>query len=407
MKLIYLCQYFSFPDCPGGTRAYDLSTSFVRAGIDVTIVTTNGSIPQLRNQTKRWEYIERDGLKLYIHNNPYEQKMSFRRRMRSFISFAYNASSKLKHIECDLLLATSTPLTVGIPALVKKTFSKTPYIFEIRDVWPEVPIKMGVLKNRFVNNMLRSLEKKIYKRASALVPLSVGMEHNIRSRINLGDKKVVVIPNIAEISRFSNLTKDPQVLYPFDLKDKKIILYCGTSGRVNGVDFMVNLAAKTQNIDSSIIYCIFGGGNQLDSVLEKAKNAGVFNKVLFYGGKVPKQDLPSLYHAATMGSSFVIDIPVLWDNSANKFFDTLAAGRPMLINHEGWQADVIREMQCGYVLPTNITDSIAKDFVNYMNDSSKIEEAGKNAYQLATERYSLEIAITKYLEIFNSVLSSH
>ncbi|WP_282918421.1 glycosyltransferase family 4 protein [Porphyromonas macacae] len=402
MKLLYICQHFAFPHQPNGTRAYDLSTSFLKKGIDVTIITTNNSIPELKGN-KGWGYIEIDGLKIHALNCPYAQTMNFKQRIVSFFKFLIQASRKSLSIKADLVLATSTPLTVGIPALVKKFFCGTPFIFEVRDVWPEVPIKMGILRNKSFNWLLKKLEKCIYKKSSAIVPLSVGMKKNILSRISLTDKKIVIIPNISEVNRFAKVLDNPEQLFPFDTAGKKIVLYCGTMGMVNGIDYLVDLAEETQALDSSIVYCIFGEGKELRNILKKAKEKKILEKTFFYGGKVAKDKLPSLYSLATVGSSFVIDIPVLWDNSANKFFDTLAAGKPILINHGGWQADIIKENKCGYVLSPQITSKEAKEFVQFMQNKDLIKYCGEQAYKLAIERYTLPIAVGKYINLFNYV----
>lgn len=406
MRLLYICQHFGFPDQPTGTRAYDLATSFVKEGLDVTILTTTNSMPNLETHS-RWGYIERDGLKIYAVKCPYDQTMTFRRRILSFIQFLFYASIKSLKIKCDLVLATSTPLTVGIPALVKKTLGRTPYVFEVRDVWPDVPIKMGILRNPILNWMLEKLEKRIYRRASGIVPLSVGMKQNILSRIKMSDKRLVTIPNISEINRFANISERAEELFPFDVAHKKIVLYCGTFGRVNGLGYLVSLAAETAKIDPSIVYCIFGKGNEKEDILQRAKELGVLDKTFFYGGRVVKEKIPSLYYTAAVGSSFVIDNPALWDNSANKFFDTLAAKRPMLINHEGWQADVIRQYKCGYVLPPVVTSEVAQDFVTFMQNEAQLKDCGENAYNLAKEQYALSVATKKYLDLFSNVQIRH
>lgn len=408
MKLLYICQYFGLPENAAGTRSYDLATSFYKEGIDVIVITSNSAFPNLKEMDSKWAYIERDGLKIHVLNCPYNQKMSYRQRINSFLRFLFYASKKALSIKCDIVLATSTPLTVGVPALIKKWFGRTPFIFEVRDVWPEVPIKMGILKNRFVNWWLRLFEKTVYKNSSAIVPLSVGMEQNIRSRINLGSKKVVVIPNISNIDRFEHINLNKvKALYPTDIEGKKVILYCGTAGRVNGIDYLVDLAKITQKIDNSVIYCIFGKGSELEVVLDKAKETGTLNKTFFYGGSVAKDDLPTLYYAATMGCSTVINNPVLWDNSANKFFDTLAAGKPMMINHEGWQADTIRVHNCGIVMPPTITEESTYELIQYLNNPKMLKESGKNAKRLAIEEYSLTVARDKYLSIFRDALKNN
>src|SRR5690606_30063111 len=113
---------------------------------------------------------------------------------------------------------------------------------------------------------------------------------------------------------------------------------------------------------------------------------------LFIFDPIPKSDLPKWYKSVSMGSSFVIDIPELWANSANKFFDTLAASRPILINHEGWQAVTIRENNIGYVLPTEISRNAAIDFVKYTHDNELHEVQRKNALNIAKEKFSLDVA---------------
>src|SRR5690554_2239234 len=104
-----------------------------------------------------------------------------------------------------------------------------------------------------------------------------------------------------------------------------------------------------------------------------------------------------------MGSSFVIDIKELWANSANKFFDTLAAGKPILINHEGWQAEIIRDYNIGFVLPPIISNEDANRFVEYTQNVNIIQEQQVNALSIAKERYSLEKAVEKYMDVFDKI----
>ncbi|WP_370861036.1 glycosyltransferase family 4 protein [Parabacteroides faecis] len=403
MRLLYIHQYFNFPEDSGGTRSYDLAKSFANRGIRVIIITSNTELGSCQNQKERWKKVVRDDLILYVLRCRYDNNMNFRQRIASFFSFAFYSSLKVIRIKADLVLATSTPLTIGVPALIKKIFQKTPYVFEVRDVWPEVPIKMGIIKNKLLINMLRLFEKVVYRHASWIVPLSTGMSRNIVARVKNVEDKITVIPNISELDRFSNLT--PTVSFPFSLDRKKILLYCGTIGKVNGLQYLVDLASKTIKYDKNIIYCIFGKGNELDIVLQKAQAVNILNRNFFYLGVVSKTDLPYLYHVASTGSSFVIDNPILWDNSANKFFDTLAARKPIVINHEGWQAEVIRRYECGYVLPSQLTDNSVTDFISFIMNDDKMEQMGENAYKLAKQEFSLEVATDKYMQVFNSIIT--
>lgn len=395
MKLLYIVQYFRFPNESGGTRPYDLAASFVKNGIDVTIITSNTS----GNQERKWEYVEKEGLKIYYLDCVYNNKMGFGDRIKAFTTFFINASKKALSIDYDLMLASSTPLTNGIPALICKKLKKKPYVFEVRDVWPGVPIAMGYFKNSLSRKILYAFEKTIYKNASAIVPLSIGMDENIKERYP--NNKSVVIPNISEVNRFNHIDTTIDITVPVG---KKVLLYAGTLGNVNGIGYVVDLAKKTIDKDSDLWYYIVGGGKEKEVLVEKAAKEGVLNKNLFFFNSVRKNDLPYLYSIATVGSSFVIDIPALWDNSANKYFDTLAARKPMVINHQGWQARDIEQNNFGYVLPPVITEQVADDFVKYMNNSELLKLQGENAYKNAVEKYSLEVAVKKYLAILKSII---
>lgn len=396
MKLLYIHQYFRFPEQSGGTRSYDLATSFVKEGIDVTVIssmTENGA------GKSKWSVYEREGIKFYMLHCPYNNSMSFRERISAFISFMWHASVKAMQIDCDCILATSTPLTIAVPALFRKWFKKTPFIFEVRDVWPEVPIKMGFIKNKLVVKGLYWFEKLVYKNASYIVPLSIGMDANIKTRYP--NSKSVVIPNISEISRFSEVKQTVELNVPTN--GKKIVLYAGTFGNVNGIGYVVDLAAETIKIDADILFFLFGNGKEKQHIEEYAEEKGVLDKNLFIFNPVKKSDLPYLYSIATVGSSFVINNPVLWDNSANKFFDTLAAGKPVVINHKGWQADAIHSYNIGYELPVNIDVNAAKAFVDYMNDVALWQKQSDNAKKVAKDFYSLEVAVSKYLMILKKM----
>lgn len=397
MKLIYLHQYFVFPETSGGTRSYDLSREFVKKGIDVTIITSSAGINDI-DISKRWTYIEREGIKLWIVKNDYDHKMSISRRIFSFFQFVYYSSVKCISLKADAVLATSTPLTIAIPAIIKKWVSRTPFVFEVRDVWPEGPIQQGYVKNKFLIWFLRKTEKFIYKRAAYVVPLSVGMKRDILTRVQV--KNMEVIPNISEITRFENIKEYP---LDFDFIGRKVILYAGTLGPVNDIMYVAKLAKETIKLAPEICYLIVGNGKQKEMIMNFCRENGILDKNIFFLNPIPKNCLPYLYSKVTMGSSFVWDYKIKWDNSANKFFDTLAAGKPILINYQGWQAEVIRENKCGFVLPYHMTTEDARRFVEYVRDDERLAQEGKNAKKKAVD-YSLPVAVEKYMKVLNDVV---
>jgi glycosyltransferase involved in cell wall biosynthesis len=199
MKIAYLHQYFKFPNETGGTRSFDLSNGFLKIGHDVDIITSTSNKMKSKN---RWFELKKGELKVNYIYLPYSNKMTYLKRVVVFLKFTWFSSLKLLSLNSDIVLATSTPLTIGIPALIKKWFHKTPYIFEVRDVWPEVPIAVGAVKNKFFKKVFFWLEYLIYKNSSAIIPLSVDMKYSIISRYPKLKEKITVIENISEIERF-------------------------------------------------------------------------------------------------------------------------------------------------------------------------------------------------------------
>ncbi len=404
MKIIYLHQYFKFPNESGGTRSYDLATGFLDLGhkVEVVALTSDNSL----KKDGRWSQIKKDGLVLHLIFIPYKNDMNYIKRSSVFIKFLWFSTLKLLTIKGDVVIATSTPLTVGIPALIKKWIHKTPYIFETRDVWPEVVIAIGAIRNKIMQKILFYLERLIYKNASAIVPLSSDMKHSIITRYpEYKSKQVKVIENISEISRFQNgydkkksMIKDKIGFHP-----RFTVLYAGTFGRVNGINYVIKLANKILQIDSSIAFLLVGEGIERKALIEKAIKKKVLNKNLFIIEPVSKIELSQLYFECDIGSSFVLPIEELWSNSANKFFDTLASGKPVLINYKGWQEEVINKKNIGYVLPPKLNDDDVKKFAQYSLDKLLIAEQGVNSLSVAKKYYSKDMAIEKYNNIFNNI----
>lgn len=402
MTILYIHQYFKYPDETGGTRSYDLATCFVKKGFKVVVVTATSDINHKSN--KRWKVIERDGLLVNYIYLPYGNHLSYFQRSFVFFKFLWFSTFRLLKLKGDFVLATSTPLTIGIPALFKKWFGKTPYIFEVRDVWPEAVIAIGAIRNKMMQKLLYLLERVVYKNASAVVPLSTDMQKSIVNRYpQFTDKSLVVIENISEINRFQNIEDEIDLENITGFKPRFSVLYAGTFGKVNGIDRVIDLAQKTLLIDNRLIYILIGAGAEKENVIQLAKDTGVYGKNVFILDSISKNELPKWYNTVSMGSSFVIDIKELWANSANKFFDTLAAGKPILINHEGWQAEIIRDYNIGFVLPPIISNEDANRFVEYTQNVNIIQEQQVNALSIAKERYSLEKAVEKYMDVFDKI----
>ena len=404
MKIIYLHQYFKFPYESGGTRSFDLSAGFLDLGHHVEVITSTSD--KRFKKTKRWTKVIKNGLVVHYIYLPYKNNMKYFQRSIIFLKFLFLSAFKLMSLKGDMVLATSTPLTIGVPALLKKWIHKTPFIFEVRDVWPEAVVAIGAINNKILTRVLYFLEHLIYRNASAIVPLSVDMKRSIISRYpKLAKKPIRVIENISEINRFQKgYSKKVSVIKnKIGFKPRFTILYAGAFGRVNGLNYVVELAVKLLSLDPTIVFILIGSGSEKDKLIKKAKDNKTLNKNIFIFDSVSKEDLSQIYYECDMGTSFVIPIKELWANSANKFFDTLAAGRPILINYNWWQKEVINQKNIGYVLPIELNEDEIKNFALYTRDEVLIENQRNNALDTAKENYHTDVAVAKYNGLFFKV----
>jgi len=392
------------PNESGGTRSFDLACGFLSLGHEVQMITSTSNIKF--KTKKRWVKIKEGDLIIHYIYLPYANNMNYFQRSSVFLKFLWFSTLKLLSLRGDLTLATSTPLTIGIPALIKKWIHRTPYIFEARDIWPEAVIAIGAIKNKIFQKILYFLEYIIYENAEAIVPLSTDMKHSIISRYpKLVSKPIKVIENISEIQRFqTGYNKKLSIIKEkIGFQPKFTILYAGTFGRVNGLDYVIDFAYNLKNIDSNIVFILVGDGVEKQRVIKRASDKGVIDKNVFFIDSVSKTDLSQLYFECDIGSSFVINIKKLWANSANKFFDTLAAGKPVLINYGGWQKDKIIKENIGYVLPPVFKQEDVQKFSIYCQNLTLILGQKKNALNIANKNYATEVAVAKYNQIFKSI----
>lgn len=305
--------------------------------------------------------------------------------------------------KADIIYASSTPLTIGITALWLKYFFNKPYVFETVDLWPDTPIQMGIIKNNFLKKALWSLEKIIYKKASHIICLSEGMKELIVSK-KINDEKVTIAHNGTDCSYFTPCINKDFVKGKLNLtKGKFTILYAGTIGEANGLHFLAEVANEIQkNSQHSVQFLIVGNGNRKEELKTYCQNKSLQN-ILFLD-TVPKAMVKQFFDAADTGFVCFAPYPILETNSANKFYDYLAAGLPVLINYGGWQKNYLDEFHAGFSQRT--PKEMAKQIILLSQNKNLLAEMGKNARSLAETRFDRKDIAEKILDIFTSIKSN-
>jgi len=402
MHVIYFHQYFNTPSMPGSTRSYEFAKRLVNEGHQVTMITSC----QDSLQRKNLKFSDEDGIKVYWLPVLYSNKMTFIRRIISFFHFSFLAYVKASQIKGDLVFATSTPLTIAIPAVMVKKKHRIPMVFEVRDLWPELPIAVGALKSRITIIGARWLERWAYQSAVRIIALSPGMRDGIVKQ-GVPREKVSVVTNLSNVTQF-NVPKRTGDDYRkrFSWMDgNPLVLYAGAIGIVNGLEYLVKIASIMVTLHSNIRFLIVGKGIEKVNLMKKAEAMGVLGKNLFFLNPIPKSEIPALYSAATVVTSLFIDLNELQYNSANKFFDGLAAGKPVVINYGGWQKKLLVKYNAGLALPYTDYMAASKDLAQLLTDERRLAEMGENARRLAMEKFNIETQYRKFSSVLENAVS--
>lgn len=367
----------------GGTRSYEMARRLVQWGHEVHIVTSWRKPCEQQN----WFEENIDGIHVHWLPIPYDNTMGFWRRLQAFFRFAIQAGSRAAEIGGDVVFATSTPLTIALPGAFASWRLKVPMVFEVRDLWPEVPIAMGFLRNPLSKAAARWLEKFAYSRAARIIALSEGMADGITAT-GYPRKKVSVIPNSADLDLFRYDAEGSKRFRQThaELGNGPLVLYPGTLGRVNGVTYLAHLAKGMLAHRPDVRFVVIGEGVEAPLVKDTAKKLGVLNVNFFQYPPMPKRTLVDAFSDASVIISLVIDEPALWANSANKFFDALASGTAIAINYQGWQAHLLRASDAGVVLDTD-PDTAVLPLLDLLNTPNRIAECGYRARELAEQRF--------------------
>jgi len=402
MHILYIHQYFTTPEEGGGTRSYEFSRSLVKRGHNVTILTGSKLNDSLVNEKKKTDkYIE--GVHVIYLKTPYSNYMPFKKRLYSFVDFNLRATLvgiRLK--KYDLIFATSTPLTVAIPGIILSFLRRVPMIFEVRDLWPEVPIQMGVIKNFLLIKILRWFEAFTYRHSNHIIALSPGMVKGVLAT-GVSRNKVTMIPNFCNLDFFKPKKSNINDLEKLEYNNNPIIAYCGAISYANNLELIIYAAEKLQEMSNPVIFVIAGEG-MLKPKLEELAKVKKLKNVIFLS-EINKYEVVELYTKAIACLVLFKNLPILSTNSPNKFFDAISAGKPIITNMGGWIGKLVENYKIGFSLENDNPQAIVEaiEILTNMN-KNQLEEMRKNARKLAVEKFNSDDMTDKLEMIFKKAI---
>lgn len=398
MKVLYFHQHFSTPKGAVGIRSYEMARRLVARGHEVTMVCgsygggATGLAQPFEGGRRRGMV---DGIDVIEFDLHYSNQDGFLRRSLTFLRFALRSIGLALGERYDVLFATTTPLTAGIPGIFARWLRGKPFVFEVRDLWPELPKAMGVIRNPLVLGAMSVLEWASYRSAHRLVGLSPGIvEGIVRQGVPAG--RVAMVPNGCDLDIFSGREHPwrPASIAEDDL----LAVFAGTHGTANGLQAVLAAAAELKRRGRGGIKLLLIGQGKLKPALQRQAVELALDNVVFHD-PVDKAQLAGLMAATDLGLQILVNVPAFYyGTSPNKFFDYIAAGVPVLNNYPGWLADLIARHDCGYTVAPDDAGAFADALEHAADHREALRAMGAHARALASSDFARSTLADRWVD---------
>ena len=400
MKILYVSQYYPPEIGAPAARVSELARLWADRGHEVTVLTAFPQHPfgrKLPGDRGVWTRRERDGqvdvVRTYIFAGP---NAGFWRRIASFVSFMLSAMliGPFRVGRPDVVIATSPQLFTAVAGRWISWIKRAPFVFEVRDLWPELPRALG-LRNPFVLGGMSLLEFLGYRSADACIGLAPGIVEGIRRRA-AESLPVATIPNGCDLEVFHPSRRAPLDL-PGVAPDDFVAGFTGAHGVANGLDALLDVALELKRRgDRRVKLAFFGDGKEKERLVARAAELGLANCLFF--PPVPKERLGAITASLGCGLMTLKDVPAFYQGtSPNKFFDYVAAGLPVVNNYPGWLAGLIRDHECGIVVPPGDPAAFADALQRLAADPAACRVMGAAARALAEKQFARPLLSARFV----------
>ncbi|ARN70869.1 glycosyltransferase WbuB [Nonlabens tegetincola] len=411
MHILLIHQYFLEKNDGGGSRFNEMTKSWAAQGHQVTVL---AGMVHYATGKKEERY---KGKFVFKDENFYENvdvirchvsesyNSSFLGRLWAYFSFVFSSiyaglfKVKAKH---DVILVTSPPLFVGITAYVLSLLKRLPFVFEVRDLWPESAIDTGVLKNKLIIKFAYWFEDFIYKKAKLINVLTPAFRTKLIEK-GVPSDKIIFIPNAADFSLAETVQADFDALAfkkGLGLEDKFVITYVGAHGVANHLIQLLDAAELLK--DTKIVFQLIGSGMRKDQLIEEKNNRSLDNVI--FREPVAKAEVFKYILSSDMGASVLKKVDTFKTIYSNKTFDYMSCKKPTLLAIDGVSRELIEEADCGiYVEPENAS-AIAQGIRQIMANEKRLLEMGINGYHHAKINFDRTVLATRYLEYIKTIM---
>ncbi len=399
MKLLFLTDNFPPESNAPASRTYEHCKEWVKEGIDVTVITCAPNFPYGKTyegyKNKLYQTEEIDGIKVIRVWSYMTENKGVVKRILDYMSYALSAFLAGLFVKTDLIVATSPQLftTLGGCALAK--VRRKPWIFELRDLWPEGIKDHGAIKKRYLIDFLTKMELCLYRKATHIVTVTEGLKENLSSR-GIDPDKIDIVTNGANMELFNPISKDEALVKSLGLEGKFVVGYIGTHGMAHGLEFIVE---SIKDLDDEKIHFLFvGTGAKKEAVVALAEKLGLTNVTFL--DPVPKSEVKRYISVIDVALVPLTKTKIHASLIPSKIFESAAMRKPMLLGVEGEARKIVEGHHAGIAFePEN-----REEFLSALEQISKGGEAyselqkGCDALAEAFDRKHLAAKMLKVLQ---------
>jgi glycosyltransferase involved in cell wall biosynthesis len=402
MRVLLIHQYFLEEDDHGGSRWNEITKQWAEDGHTITVI---AGMMHYSSSEKRAEYKgklfkrKRQGALNIIRCHVSESyNSSFIGRLWAYFSFVFSslwAGLFMTKGKFDVIIVTSPPLFIAISGYLISCFKRTPFVFEIRDLWPESAIDTGVVTNKLVIKLAFALEAFVYKKATLINVLTPAFRETLIEKKNVNPDKIIFIPNAADF------TLSDKILLNFEkvsfrkehnLEGKFVIIYVGAHGVANHLEQIIETGLLLLN--TNVLFLLIGDGMEKKRLVAMA-NERKLNNIRFLD-PVPKAEVFKYILASDMGTSVLKNVDTFKTVYSNKTFDYMSCKIPILMAIDGVSKKLVEDAQAGeFVEPENPKD-FADKIKKYLINPEKVRIQGENGYKFAKSNFDRAILADKY-----------
>ena len=397
MNIAVFLQHYHTPDCPTAARPYAL-VKRLENDHDVTVITTRAW--ESKRQAQRFPWAP-PGVDLVRFDVPYNNTMSASQRLSSFLHYAVRSVRYgMQMPQPDLILGSSTPLTAAAAAGTVATLRGIPWIFEVRDLWPDFPIQMGAVPDCGLHSLLRQGEAALYRSAAQVVTLSEDMEQHVRVRAPSAPVTTLEYGADLELVDEIGPEKQRQLRDRFNLNRRFLVLYAGSFGRANAIPTLLDAARHLSSTRQDVLVAFAGDGHHAPLVRRAASQHNAIRHL----PPLPHPDTLALFEYADLSLVSFIDRPVLASNAPGKFLDSVATGTPVVVTNPGWTKRFVERHACGWFVPPESPQALAHRLRIVLESPDALTAAGQNAREAARRHFDRAEMMNRYASIVERVV---